>query len=199
MVSVRRHRLLGGLLVFVPLIALAAPAVAWAQRAGAPVAEFEVIWDGLLSTSQVAADDDQWLWLRGQGVNTIVNLDEAMFDIGQYGFESFLWVAVPAETAPTQVKVERFLRFIQQPENQPAHISGQLRDSRAIMVALLRYAVNGWSLGNALADAQRLNLGAALRLEQVQWLRSWAATHPPGSHRRVPPRAMPGGPPVAGQ
>jgi hypothetical protein len=199
MVSFRRHRRLGGLLVFVPIIAVAAPAVAWAQGAGTPVAEFEVIWDGLLSTSQVPADDSQWLWLRDRGVNTIVNLDGAMFDIGRYGFESFLWVAVPSATAPTPLKAERFLRFIQQPENHPAHISGRLRDSRATMVALLRYAVSGWSLESALVEGQRLNLGALLSPQQAQWLRGWAAAHPPGSHRRPRPGAMLGATPDVGQ
>jgi hypothetical protein len=183
MVRYRRHRRLGGLLVLAALIAVASPAAA--QAPAPPIAEFLVIWTGVLSTSQAAADDSQQLWVRGRGVNTIVNLDTAMFDIGRYGFDSFLWVALPAGTAPTEVQAERFLRFIQQPDNQPAHISSIARDTRATMVALLRYAVDAWSLETALAEGVRLNLGAALSLQQVEWLRAWAATHPPGSHRRA--------------
>jgi hypothetical protein len=185
MIRDRRHRRLGGLLVLVALLVVAGPAAA--QAPGVPVAEFVTVWTGLLSASQAAADDSQQLWVRGRGVNTIVNLDEAMFDIGQYGFESFLWVALPAGTAPTKVQAERFLRFVQQPDNQPAHISSSLRETRALMVGLLRYAVDGWALGNALAEAQRLNLGAALPTQLAEWLQNWAASNPPGSHRR--PRA----------
>jgi hypothetical protein len=177
----------------VVLIVVTSPAAGWAQVPEAPappvppVPEFQVIWPGQLTTSQAAADDSQQIWLRRQGVNTIVNLDDAMFDIGRFGFESFLWVALPAGTVPTEVQAERFLRFIQQADNQPAHISGSLREARATTVALLRYAVDGLDLGSALAEAQRLNLGAALPMQLVGWLQSWAATHPPGSHRR--PRA----------
>jgi hypothetical protein len=191
MVRYRRHRWFGGLLVSGALIAVTGPAVL-AQVAtesaseSQPVPEFQVIWTGLLSTSQMPADDSQQLSLRRRGISTIVNLDEAMFDVGRYGFESFLWVALPAGTAPTQAQAERFLRFIQQPDNQPAHISGSLREARATLVALLRYAVDGMPLENALAEGQRLNLGAALPLQHVEWLRSWAATRPPGSHRRPP-------------
>jgi hypothetical protein len=179
MVSFRRHWWLGGLLVFVALLAVAGPA-----QAQVPVAGYEVVWTGLLSMSQAPADDSQHLWLRGRGVNTVINLDQAMFDIGRYGFESFLWVALPSGRVPTTVEAERFLRFVQQPDNQPAHISSSLPAARAIMVALLRYGVDGWSLANALAEAQRVNLGAAPPLQMVEWLQAWAATNPPGSHRR---------------
>jgi hypothetical protein len=191
MVRYRRHRWFGGLLVSVALVAVAGPAVlaqvAEQASESQPVPEFQVVWAGQLSTSQMPADDSQQLWLRGRGINTIINLDDAMFDVGRYGFESFLWVALPAGTVPTQVQAERFLRFIQQPDNQPAHISGTLRESRAAMVALLRYAVDGVSLENALAEGQRLNLGAALSLQRAEWLRRWATTRPPGSHRRPRP------------
>src|SRR6266545_2776713 len=37
---------------------------------GTPVAGFEVIWVGRLSISEAPADDSQWWWLRGHGVNT---------------------------------------------------------------------------------------------------------------------------------
>jgi hypothetical protein len=155
-----------------------------AQVAGTPVAEFEVIWTGGLSTSQAPADDGQRQWLRGNGVTTIVNLDDRMFDVGRHGFESFLWVPLQPAAAPTDAEAERFLRFIQLRDNQPAHILSGARDARGIMVALLRYAIDGWSLADALAEGQRLNGGTALSLQQVQWLEGWAATRPPGSHRR---------------
>jgi hypothetical protein len=184
MVGYARHRRLGGVLVFVALIAVAAPAAG--QSAGAPVAEFEVVWRDVLSMSQAPADDAQQLWLRGRGVATVVILDEAMIDTGRHGFDSFLWVALPAGMPPTAVQAERFLKFIQQPDNQPVHISSSVRETRALMVALLRYAVDGWSLDNALREAQRLNGGSALPALLAQWLQTWAVPRPPGSHRRLP-------------
>ena len=182
MVGYARRRRVGGLLVFVALILVAAPAAG--QGAGVPAAEFEVIWTGLLSTSQAPADDSQQLWLRGRGVDTVVILDDAMIDVGRYGFDSFLWVPLGTGTVPTVVQAERFLTFIQQPDNQPAHISGSLRAARALLVALLRYAVDGWSLDDALREAQRINLGSPLPPQMSAWLRAWAVPHPPGSYRR---------------
>jgi hypothetical protein len=148
-----------------------------------PVAEFEVVWDGLLSTSQAPADDAQRQWLRANGVNTIVTLDDRMFDVAEYGFESFLWVRLDAGTAPAEAQAARLLKFIQMRDNQPVHISGGARDSRATVVALIRYAVDGWTIDQALAEGQRINGGAPLSAQQVAWLQGWASSHPPGSHR----------------
>jgi hypothetical protein len=51
------------------------------------------------------------------------------------------------------------------------------------MVALVRYAIDGWAIQRALAEGQRLNGGAPLAREQVEWLLGWAGRHLPGSHR----------------
>jgi len=147
------------------------------------VAGFEVIWAGRLSTSETPADDSQWSWLRGQGVNTIVNLDAVMYDFAKYGFESFLWMPVGAGEAPTDEGAKSFLKFIQSCDNAPAHISGGARDGRATLVALLRYAIDAWTIEATLAEGERLNGGVPLSPEQVMWLLGWAATHLPGSER----------------
>jgi hypothetical protein len=146
------------------------------------VAGFEPIWAGRLSISDVPADDSQWWSLRGQRVNTIVNLDAVMYDFAQYALESFLWMPLGAGQVPTDEGARNFLRFIQLCDNAPAHISGGGRDSRATLVALLRYAIDAWTIEDALQEGQRLNGGAALSSEQITWLLGWAATHSPGSH-----------------
>jgi hypothetical protein len=148
---------------------------------GTPIADFEVIWDGRLSTSTAPRDLSQGRWLRGQGVNAIVNLDDRMWDYAQFGFEGFLWAALGSDSVPTDLEAVGFLEFIQVRDNQPAHISSARSDRRALMVALLRYAIDGWSIDSALAEATRLNNGVPLSLGQVQWLLNWAATHLPGS------------------
>ncbi len=150
---------------------------------GTPVGGFGLIWPGRLATSDRPATAGQWQWLRGQGVNTIVNLDAVMYDVVQYGFESFLWMPVGAGQTPTGEEAASFLNFVQSCDNGPAHISGGASDVRATLVALLRYAVDGWPTEAAIAEGQRLNGGTPLTQDQVTWLLGWAATHSPGSDR----------------
>jgi hypothetical protein len=150
---------------------------------GTPVPGFGLIWPGRLSSSQPPTAASQWWWLRGQGVNTLVNLDAAMFDFAQYGFESFLWMPLGVGAVPSDEEVRSFLKFIQSCDNEPAHISGGTQEHRATLVALLRYAIDGWTLEDALSEAERLNGGAPLSPEQINWLLGWAATHGSGSER----------------
>jgi hypothetical protein len=162
---------------------VAAVSAAGSPTDGSPLAGFEPIWAGRLSASDVPADDSQWWWLRGQRVNTIVNLDAVMYDFAQYALESFLWMPLGEGQAPTDDGARSFLRFVQLCDNAPVHISGGTRDGRSTLVALLRYAVDGWTIEDALAEGQRLNGGVALSSEQITWLLDWAATHLPGSER----------------
>jgi hypothetical protein len=164
------------------------PATATTQPAtsalnGTPIAGFEFIWPGRLSTSQTAADAGQWWWLRAQGVHTIVNLDATNYDFVQYGFDSFLWIPVGPGEMPSDAQASSFLKFIQLCDNEPAHLSGGVKEGRATLVALLRYAVDAWTIADALAEGQRINGGDPLSPEQVTWLQRWAATHAPGSER----------------
>jgi hypothetical protein len=150
-----------------------------------PAPGFEVLAEGQLSTAELPANEGQWRWLRRQGVDTIVNLDDTPLDVGQHGFASFLWVPFQAGAVPSEELAERFLKFIQMADNQPAHISSAASDRRAIIVALMLYAVDGWTVGEALQEAQRLNHGVALSRQQVEWLLGWAGRYAPGHHRRT--------------
>jgi hypothetical protein len=147
--------------------------------------DYEVIRNDRLSSSRAPSSDSEWRWLRGKGINTIVHLDGAMVDFAQFGFDSFFWVPLPAGEPPTDEDAERFLRFIQQKENQPAHLSGAAVDGRAVLVALARYAIDGWSIEAALAEGRSVNGGLELSLStsQVEWLLRWAANHSSRSHR----------------
>jgi hypothetical protein len=144
---------------------------------------FKHIWDGRLSISEVPANDSQWFSLRQRRINTIVNLDAVMYDFARFAFDSFLWMPLSAGQVPTNERARSFLKFIQVCDNAPVHIAGGTEDSRAMLVALLRYAVDAWTIEDALKEAQRLNGGAALSSEQVASLVGWAATHLPGSER----------------
>ncbi len=50
------------------------------------------------------------------------------------------------------------------------------------MAALVRYAIDGWSIDEALAEARRYTKGKDLFARDVSWLRRWAANHEPGSY-----------------
>jgi hypothetical protein len=51
------------------------------------------------------------------------------------------------------------------------------------MAALTRYAVDGWSLDQALAEARSYRNGKDLSKIRLDWLTRWARTHQPGSAR----------------
>jgi len=166
-----------------PASLLASTAAGGSLQEGPTIAGFEPVWTGRLSMSETPADASQWWQLRGQGANTIVNLDAVMYDFAQYGFESFLWMPMAAGAVPTDQQATSFLKFIQLCDNEPAHLSGGARDARATLVALLRYAIDGWTIEAALAEGERVNAGIALSPEQVTWLQGWAASHPSGSEQ----------------
>ena len=51
------------------------------------------------------------------------------------------------------------------------------------MAALTRYAIDGWPLDQALAEARSYRDGKDLSKTRLNWLKKWAATHQPGSAR----------------
>jgi len=55
------------------------------------------------------------------------------------------------------------------------------------MAALVRYAIDGWPLERALAEARTYRRGEDLGPPYIAWLRRWAAHHEPASHRLTPP------------
>jgi hypothetical protein len=154
------------------------------EDARAPVANYGAIWDGRISYSDPPQDNAQWEWLRAQGVKTIVTLDHQRINVGKFGFEDFLWIPLANGDAPTNSEARSFLRFVQDPDNKPAHIlSADGNDRIATMHGLLRYAVDGQTMEAALAEAPFYNDGEELFPLQVEWLYAWAAEHQPGSHR----------------
>jgi hypothetical protein len=106
-----------------------------------------------------------------------------MVDFAQFEFERFLWVPLHAGEPPTDDDAEWYLWFIQLIEHRPTHLSGAAADVRGVMMALVRYAIEEWTIDDALAEGRRINRGAELSTSQVEWFLRWAATHHPGSHR----------------
>lgn len=150
-----------------------------------PPGNYGVIWDHKLTRSALP-NDNSWPWLRAQGVKSVVTfIPDSKIDYHKYGF-TVLHIPMHADP-PTDQQVEQFLRFIQDPKNQPAHIhcfAGQSRTG--LMAALTRYAIDGWPLDRALEEARGYRQGRDLSKSRMDWLREWAARHSAGSFRLNP-------------
>lgn len=164
--------------------------------ANAPLVGYGVVWEGKLTRSALPQSDEGWRWLRRQGVTNIVNLRSInTVDYKKYGFESFLWVPLDDGETPPQDRAEWFLRFVQDPDHHPVHIIDEGGSDRSnVMTALVRYAVDGWSVEEALSEARlygRSSQGGnapatneGVTAGEGAWLRAWAGANAPGSARR---------------
>jgi hypothetical protein len=148
---------------------------------------YGVIWEHKLTRSGLPDEDTGWDWLREQGVKSIVTflpLEEANINYGKHGFMTVLRIPLGYTALPTDRQTQRFLAFIQDPKNQPVHIHcAGGRDRTGMMAALARYAVDGWPLDKALAEARTYRDGESLDEIRQVWLKAWAAKHPPGDAR----------------
>jgi protein tyrosine/serine phosphatase len=153
------------------------------QASNAPLKNYGVIWPGKLTRSGMPRSDQGWEWLHSQGVKSVVTFrPEHDVNYDQFGLRV---MRLPmGEDPPGEAQAEEFLRFIQDPKNQPVHIHCTAGVGRTgLMAALTRYAVDGWSLDQALAEARSYRSGKDLSKIRLDWLTSWARTHQPGSAR----------------
>ncbi len=83
--------------------------------------------------------------------------------------------------APTETQAEQFLSFVTNPANQPAHVHCRGGIGRAgAMVALYRYAMQGWPVEQVLEEGKLFQGGVSDA--QEKFLKKYAAEHPPGSY-----------------
>jgi len=150
-----------------------------------PVPNFGVVWERKLTRSGQPRSPAGWTWLRRQGVRSIVNFRTEKDDYRGVGFEHVLWLPFKKSQPPKDADAGRFLAFVRDPQNWPVHIHCRAGRSRTgMMAAFVRYAIDGWPLGRALAEARSYRKGSKLAPQYIAWLRRWAAGHEPGSHRR---------------
>jgi protein tyrosine/serine phosphatase len=151
-----------------------------------PVPKFGIIWQGKLTRSGLPKNDDGWKWLRARGVNSIVNFRARNdVDYTSYGFENSLWIPMDNGRLPTEAEAENYLTWIQDPANQPVNIQcAEGKDRTGMMAALARYAIEGWSLDEAIKESSLYRKGEPISEERINWLRQWANKHSPGSQRR---------------
>lgn len=151
-----------------------------------PVPKYGIVWPGKLSRSGLPKNDEGWKWLRAQGTRTIINFRQRNdVDYDKYGFERVLWMPLLKGRMPTDKDADRYLDWIQDPSHQPVNIEcAEGKDRTGMMVALARYAVDGWTMDEAISEAELYRKGKPLSADRVEWLRQWAAKRPAGSYRR---------------
>lgn len=171
-----------------------APAAAWSASAasgpiaGVPVRNFGVVEQGILYRSaqprQIALP-----WLRRYGIRSVVNLREEQHDdrswlLDSLGMQAYLQLPIDDHAAPTEAQALTFLRFVQDQRNWPVLVHcAEGKGRTGALVALARYAIDGWTLDQALEEANRYTADLALSEAQRAWLVQWAHAHAPGDQR----------------
>jgi hypothetical protein len=151
------------------------------------VPRYGIVWEGKLTRSGKPKREEGWKWLREQGTNTIVNFRANNdVDYQSFGFSNVLWIPMDNGRLPTSLEAETYLAWIQEPKNQPVNIQcAEGKDRTGMMAALARYAIDGWSMDDAIQEAALYRKGEHLASERIEWLRAWAKAHPPGSHKKA--------------
>lgn len=130
-------------------------------------------------------------WLAQQGWRGVVNLrvdgerDEIGDDKKLPGFSQLdlNYLALPMVDGhpPKEEQARQFLSFVTDPNNQPAHVHCRGGIGRAgTMVALYRYAVQGWPIDQAIEESRAFQ-GGISSLQEV-WLSAWAQENSAGSY-----------------
>jgi protein tyrosine phosphatase (PTP) superfamily phosphohydrolase (DUF442 family) len=171
-----------------------APATAWhtsptsGPLTGAPVRNFGVVEQGILY--RAAQPHELALpWLRRYGIASIVNLREERYDDGArllagLGFSSYLHLPIVNQTPPSEAQAVAFLQFVQDQRNWPVLVHcAEGKGRTGVLVALTRYAIDGWPMDQALAEANNYTTEGALSDAQRTWLAQWAQTHTPADQR----------------
>jgi protein tyrosine/serine phosphatase len=155
-----------------------------------PVERYGVVWENRLTRSGTPEDESGWKWLRSQGVKSVVTFRKKKVAYNEYGFEHVLQIPI-SENSPvasiTDEQADEFLRFVRDPSHAPVHIHCKKgRNRTGMMTALVRYAIDGWSMEKALEEAKRYHYNTDLPEDRIAWLRSWASRNEPGSYRLEP-------------
>lgn len=156
------------------------------KHGGLAIRNYGVVWAGKLMRSGKPFSESGWTWVHEQGVKSIVTLIRGdNVDYKKYGFENVLHVPLQGQEVPSEEEAKQYLQFIQDPKDWPVDVHcAEGKDRTGMMVALARYAIDGWPMEKALDEAKTFRGGEPLAHFRIEWLKQWAATHKPGSERR---------------
>ena len=176
-----------------------APAGAWSISPASgplpsvPVRNFGMVEQGILYRSaqphQLALP-----WQRRYGIRSVVNLREVQYDdrgwlLSSLGMHAYLQLPIDDHAAPTDAQALAFLRFVRDQNNWPVLVHcAEGKGRTGTLVALTRYAIDGWTLEQALAEANRYTDKLALSEAQRAWLARWARAHAPGDQHATEAR-----------
>jgi len=134
----------------------------------------------------------EFKWLKDNGWKGDVDLradgeyndpyadDSKLPGFNELGF-NYLHLNILDGHAPTDDQAQQYLAFVTNPQNQPVHVHCRGGYGRAgTMIALYRYAVQGWPIDQAVAESRLFHGGIADA--QLKWLTKYAASHTPGSY-----------------
>jgi len=160
-------------------------------KSGSNPKQYKVVTPGVLSRSGLLTNQNV-IRLQKLGVRSVVMLvspSELKFykkgdatlsqEFKQAGLKKFA-LPIPESFPPTDAQARRFLSIVSQPANRPVHVYCRAGNARTgTMVALYRYAVEGWTMEKAIRESKKFGGGPSAK--QLAWLRHWAATHAPGA------------------
>jgi len=188
----RSHKLRKGALISGALL-LCGSLAAWGivplprkhSKNGEAVRNYAVVWPGKMMRSGKPYSEEGWTWVHERGVKSIVTLIRGdNVDYKKFGFENVLQIPLQGQEVPTEEQAKQYLQFIQDPKEWPVDVHcAEGKDRTGMMVALARYAIDGWPMEKALAEAKTYRGGKDLARFRVEWLQKWATAHKPGSER----------------
>ena len=154
-------------------------------------ANFAVVIPKILSRSGQPSIED-FKYLSKNGWKGVVDLrqDGEMGEVSDDskipGFDNlnfnYINLQIVDGLTPTVGQAREFLRFVNNPKNQPVHVHCAYGIGRAgLMVALYRYSVQSWPMDKAIEESRLFSGG--VDEAQAKWLESWAKDHEPGSFK----------------
>ena len=151
-------------------------------RDSGPILNYGIVCQGILSRSG-RPELHMFRWLANQNVKTLVNLCGEFDEELEAQWAGLVYYHIPTQDGsfPTNEQASKFLRIVTNRSHWPVHVHCFAGAGRSgLMVALFRYAVEGWSVDEAIAESAEYFPG--MTTIQLSWLRSWAKRYPPGSH-----------------
>ena len=125
-------------------------------------------------------------WLKNNGWKSVVDLrmsgeggpvsnDSRIPGFKELNFH-YLPLSITDGAVPSDAQAQEFLKFMKDPNNQPAHVHCRAGIGRTgVMLALYRFAIQGWPMEKAIQES-RLFSGGVNEL-QKRWLEQWAQNH----------------------